>query len=247
MPVFEYSAFDIKGKRISGIVDAESAVSARQKLRSSQVYPVSVDEVSGIPRKAEIGFPPPGIFHRIRAPELAVMTRELAVLVGAGFPLAAALETLVFQTRLQPMKKLLAKIKDLVVEGNSFSEALSRFPAVFSPLYINMVHAGESSGTLEIVLDRLAEMTEKHEDLKGKIRVALTYPVFMAVLGTAVLFFLLTVIIPDIAKIFEDMGRNLPAPTRFLIFMSSIFKSFWWLMLFMISLAFFSAHRFKST
>lgn len=247
MPVFEYSAFDLKGKRISGIIDAESAISARQKLRNSQIFPVSINEESAISRKTGNEFLLHSIFRRIRASELAVMTRELSVLVGAGFPLAAALDTLVFQTRRQPLKKLLAKIKDLVIEGNSFSEALSRFPRVFSDFYINMVHAGETSGTLEAVLDQLAEMTEKQEELKGKIRIALTYPIFMVLLGTAVLFFLMTVIIPDIAKIFEDMGRNLPTPTRLLIIISSIFKSYWWLMLLISILILLSAYRFKAT
>ncbi|OGP57443.1 MAG: type II secretion system protein GspF [Deltaproteobacteria bacterium RBG_13_49_15] len=246
MPVYEYNAFDSKGKRVSGIMDAESASAARQKLRASLIYPVAVKEISAAVQKSGAGLSF-RFFHRIHSAQLAVMTQELAILVGAGFPLVVALETLISQTRHPPLKKLLARVKDSVIEGNSFSEALSRFPAAFSNLYINMVHAGETSGTLEIVLERLAEMAEKQQDLNRRIRNAMTYPIFMALLGTAVLFFLMTVIVPDIAAIFQDTGRALPTPTRILISISQILKSLWWLALAILAGSVFSIVRFKNT
>ncbi len=231
MPVYEYNALNEKGRRVSGIVDAESPAAARQKLRASRIFPVSITEVSRLIQDA--GGRSSGLFSilfgRIRASEIAVFTRGLATLLGAGFPLVRALETLVFQTRSPALKKVTANVKNLVVEGNSFADALSRFPGVFPPLYVNMARAGEASGTLEIVLERLAEMMESQLDLNNRIRSALTYPVFMALLGTAVLIFLMTAIVPNIAAVFTEMGRVLPAPTRLLIGASDLIRSYWWL------------------
>ncbi len=233
MPVFEYRALNEKGRRVSGIVDAESPVAARQKLRTSQIFPISIHEISRLsnvkhPRSVSFMLT---LFRRIRISEIAITTRGIATLLSAGFPLVAALETLIFQTKAPALQKVLAKVKDLVVEGNSFAFALSQFPGAFSPLYINMAQAGEASGTLEIILERLADMMENQLDLNNRIRNALAYPLFMTLLGTAVLFFLMTVIVPNIAAVFAEMGRVLPAPTRLLIAASDLIQSFWWLIL----------------
>jgi general secretion pathway protein F len=157
------------------------------------------------------------------------MTRQLATLVGAGFPLVSALDSLIPQTRSKTFKKILAKIKDSIVEGNSFALSLSLYPETFSSLYVNMVRAGETSGALEIVLERLADITEKQQALKHRIRSALAYPVFMSLVGVVVLFLLLTFIVPSITSIFTDMKQVLPAPTRFLIGISGFFKTYWWI------------------
>lgn len=231
MPVFEYTALDGKGKTISGIIDADGVVAARQKLRAGGSFPVNVTPVE------EAGAKKPGtslsqlrLLNRIRPAETAMMTRQLATLVGAGFPLVTAIDTLIPQTKTPPFKKLLAGIKDAIVEGNSFANALTRYPGTFSPLFVNMVRAGESSGTLEIVLERLAEIMEKQQALKHRIRSALAYPALMSVVGAAVLFFLIAYIVPGITVIFTDMQQVLPAPTRFLIAMGELFKSYWWVL-----------------
>ena len=122
------------------------------------------------------------------------------------------------------------------MEGKSFSDALSPYPYLFSSLYTNMIHAGETSGTLEIVLDRLADIAEKQIALKNRIRSAMTYPIFMSVLGAIILLVLLTYIVPSITSIFSDMNQVLPAPTRFLIAMSDFLKSYWWLIIIFIAL-----------
>ncbi|QTA93218.1 type II secretion system inner membrane protein GspF [Desulfonema magnum] len=231
MPVYEYNALDMKGKTVSGIIDAESSSAARQKLRSSRIFPVSIKEAYKTSAKKESGFLQKTRFlslSRVKPSEVAMMTRQLATLVGAGFPLVSGIDTLIPQTKSQVFKKDLAQIKDSIVEGNSFAASLSMYPGIFSQLYINMVSAGESSGTLEIVLDRLADITEKQQALKSRIRSALAYPVLMSFIGAAVLFFLLTFIVPTISSIFEDMNRVLPASTQFLITTSHIFKSYWW-------------------
>ena len=110
------------------------------------------------------------------------MTRQLATLVGAGFPLVSALDTLIPYTKTPVFKKILAQIKESIVEGSSFAAALAPYPGVFTPLYTNMIRAGESSGTLEIVMDRLADITEKQQALNSRIKAALAYPVLMGII-----------------------------------------------------------------
>jgi len=233
MPVYEYTALDLKGKSITGIIDAESASAARQKLRSTRTFPTRIKESAASTEKADKGRPTAlsTLFSRVKPSDLTMMTRQLATLVGAGFPLVSALDALIPQTRSKVFKKILVQVKDAIVEGNSFAGALSQYSGVFSSLYINMVRAGETSGTLEIVLAQLADITEKQQALKGRIRTALAYPVLMMFIGALVLFLLLTFIVPTITSIFSDMNQVLPTPTRLLIAVSNFFKSFWWIIL----------------
>ena len=248
MPVFEYTALDNKGKSTSGIIDAEGAQVARQKLRTSGIFPVSIKEAQEAqPKKESETFSLASRFSRTRPVEVAMMTRQLATLVGAGFPLVSALDALVPQTKSHGFKKILAQIKNLIVEGNSFARALSNYPGQFSSLYVNMVRAGETSGTLEIVLERLADLTEKQQALKNRIQTALAYPIFMMVIGTAVLFILLIYIVPSITSIFTDMNQVLPTPTRILIFLSDFFKSYWWSIFIIIAVVAVFFKRAKKT
>jgi general secretion pathway protein F len=176
-----------------------------------------------------------------------MMTRQLSTLVGAGFPLVSALDALVPQTKSEGFVKIIAQIKDAIVEGNSFASALSHYPNVFSNLYVNMVKAGESSGTLEIVLERLADITEKQQALKSRIRAAMAYPIFMALIGAAVLILLLTFIVPNITSIFTDMGKVLPTPTRLLISTSNWLTHYWWVLLLLLVAAGFGLRSARKT
>jgi general secretion pathway protein F len=228
MPVYEYRALDKKGKNLKGIIDAESESQARSKLRSSGKYPVAVKESiskSGLAGKKSgtIGF-----FERVRSEEINVMTRQLATLLGAGIPLVQALTSLVEQTGNSSLKKIIAQIKESVNEGNTLTQALGEHPKLFASVYVNMVRAGEASGSLDVVLEKLADFGEKQEILKGRLRAALIYPVFMAFIGTAILFVLITYIVPNITQVFNDMGKVLPLPTLFLIALSEFLKSYWW-------------------
>lgn len=229
MPVYEYTALNSKGKNISGVIDAESIQIVRQKLRVSQIFPISIKEVYETGAKKEsspLAFK--RLFVRISLSDVSMMTRQLATLVGAGFPLVSAIDTLIPQTKSHPFKKLLTQIKDSIVEGNSFSVAIAQYPGIFSPLYVNMVHAGETSGTLEIVLNRLADITEKQRTLYYRIKSALAYPALMTIIGIFVLILLLTFIVPSITAVFADMDQVLPAPTLLLIAVSNFLKSYGW-------------------
>jgi general secretion pathway protein F len=167
-----------------------------------------------------------------------MMTRQLATLIGAGFPLVSALDALMAQFPSPGLKKMVAKVKDAVVEGSSFADALSSFPAAFSGIYINMVRVGESSGTLEIVLNRLADFTEKQEELKSRVVTAMIYPLLIMAVGLLIMSFLFIYVIPNITSIFKDMSQELPLPTQLLISTSELFKSYWWILVILIIGAF---------
>lgn len=232
MPVYDYTALDAKGKTVSGIIDADGAMAARQKIRAAGQFPVNLKEVKdGAAEKRERQrFSPSRFLKRIRPAEVATMTRQLSTLIGAGFPLVSAMDTLIAQFPSPGLKKTIAKIKSDVVEGSSFADALGAFPNVFSPIYINMVRAGETSGTLEIVLDRLADITEKQEALKNRVVTAMIYPLLIMLIGILIMSFLFIYVIPNITSIFTDMHQDLPLPTQILIGLSNGFKSYWWVM-----------------
>jgi general secretion pathway protein F len=228
MPVYEYRALNGRGKRIKGIIDADSLVAARQKLRESGIFPTGLKE-SPAGEKEDPGEKTTiaSLFSRVSFRETAPMTRQLATLLNGGFALTAALSALQSQANNPLFKKTLAQIKEDINEGKSFGLSLSGYPRIFSPFYVNMVRAGEASGTLDIVLERLADVTEKQQAMRMKITSALAYPTFMFFIGSFVLFFLLTFVIPTITGIFDDMHQTLPGITVALISASAFLKSYW--------------------
>jgi len=232
MPVFEYKVIDVKGKTRAGIIDAENAPAARQKLRLAQKFPVSVEEVKQVIAADQGGQRPAlNLFTRVKPADIAATTRQLATLLGTGFQLVAALDLLIPQTKSASLKRALARVKDALGEGQSFARALEQFPSIFSSLYINMVRAGESSGTLEIILERLADISENQVALNERIKTTLAYPLFVSFCGVVVLIVLLLFVVPSITSIFADLDQVLPLPTRMLLFTSDLFTTFWWLIL----------------
>ena len=232
MPVYEYTALNKSGKSINGIIDADSLVAARQKLRGSGIFPVDVKETSSKPKDLRPGAVSVSTFlNRIKPAEISIATRQLSILLGAGVPLVASLDALLSQITNPLIKKIMAEVKESVNEGNSLAHALSKHPRAFSNVYVNMVRAGEASGSLDVVLDRLADLGEHQQALMGRLKAALTYPIFMSIIGTLVLFFLMTFVVPNITQIFTEMHAALPVPTVVLINVSNFLKSFWWLIL----------------
>jgi general secretion pathway protein F len=232
MPVYEYTALDRAGKNIAGIIDADSMVAARQKLRATGKFPVQVKETTSKAKtEAAASLLSLAIFNRVTDEDIHALTRQLATLLGAGIPLVGALDALMEQTSSAPLKKIIAQIKESVNEGNSLTHSLSRHPKLFSNIYINMVRAGEASGSLDVVLERLAEFGEHQQALKSRFKAALVYPIFMAIIGTAVLFFLVSFVVPNITRVFTEMKQVLPLPTTILIWLSDFMRSFWWVLL----------------
>jgi general secretion pathway protein F len=254
MPVFEYTALNKQGKKKSGIIDADGAAGARQMLRDSKIYPISLRELSERHPKKKKGLEKSDIarqlmrrLSRVKPADISVMTRQLSTLLWAGLPLVSALESLIPQTRSARFKKILAQIKNAIVEGSDFAQALSLYPGVFSALYINMIRSGETAGTLEIVLERLADLMEKQNALASRVKGALYYPVFMAVIGSLVLFALMGYVVPKITSIFTDLNQTLPLPTILLIGASKFIKGYWWLFMILAGGLAYGARLFINT
>jgi general secretion pathway protein F len=227
MPVFEYVALDKFGKQIKGSLDAESVRAARQRLRKLGIFPTSVQEGSDksenkkdLLRKFKS--------ERVKPKDNAVATRQLATLVGAGLPLVSALSALIEQTEAPVLRKIFLDVKEQVQEGSSLSRALGRHPKSFPNLYVNMVNAGEESGTLDSVLLNLADHLEASVALRTKIRSALTYPIIMLAFCTLVIIGLFIFVIPNVVEIFLKQGAELPTPTKIMIFISNFLISYWW-------------------
>ena len=228
MPVFEYTALNDKGKKLKGIIDAQSTAAARQKLRDSNIYLTDLQESSGAKKSISLKQPLGGLFGKVGSREVTVMTRQLATLLGAGLPLVQSLTTLIAQTSHPQLKTILSRVREEVNEGNSFSQTMTHYPQVFPAFYLNMVRAGEASGTLHLVLERLADFSEKQQALKGRVRAALAYPLFMFLIGSVVLFFLVTFVVPNVTRIFDEMHQTLPLITILLIGVSRFLETFWW-------------------
>ncbi len=229
MPIYEYKALDKKGKSCKGQIDAASESKARDKLRLSGKYPVSIRQNLKQKKSKGQAFLGGTFFERIKSDEIHIITRQLATLLGAGIPLINALASIIEQSSNPALKRTLADIRDSVNEGSTLTNALSPYPKLFSDIYINMVRSGEASGSLDVVLERLADFGENQKSLHAKLKAALVYPIFMAVIGTGILFFLISYIVPNITRVFMDMERILPLPTRILILASDLLRNYWWL------------------
>lgn len=232
MAVFEYKALEKSGKTVRGIVDADSAAAARQKLREQNLYPTKLKSsaggggaAAGGPESAGAGgFALGGASPR----DLALMTRQLAVLLVAGMPLADALNALIEQTSKARLRKTIYEVRARVTEGMSLADAFQGHRRIFSELYVNMVRAGESSGTLETVLGRLADILERQAKLRARVLSTLAYPSFMVVFAIGIISFLTFVIVPRITQLFERQEQELPRLTEILIGTTSFVGAYWW-------------------
>jgi len=231
MPVYAYKGLNNAGRAVSGIVDADNPKGARFKLRRDGIFPTDVVEQEREAQKgsAAAGFSLGQLFERITPQDLALLTRQLATLVGAGLPLVDCLSALIDQVENARTKRILSQVREQVTEGTSLADALKAHPRIFTDLYVNMVRAGEASGALDVVLLRLADYTESYAELRDKVRSALTYPVLMAVVSTGILFFLLSYVVPKVTKIFSENQAALPVLTTVLLAISGFLQEYWWL------------------
>jgi general secretion pathway protein F len=248
MPVFEYKALDGRGKTVEGLQEADSPKTLRTTLRRENIFLTEVlgQKEAAAAAKREVTVRR-FIGSRISTDEVAITTRQLAVLVGAGVPLVEALNALVDQVDHERMKRVVSDVKQRVNEGSSLADAMAFHPRVFTTLYINMIRAGESSGALEIVLVRLADFTESQARLRSKVIGTLTYPAAMLFIGVVIMGILFTVVIPKITKIFDETRVTLPWTTRALIGFSSAVHDWWWLFLGAFVGAVWLAERYRRT
>lgn len=242
MPVYNYTAVDGEGKSVKGVVDAESEKAAGEKLRKAGVYLSSIREAAG-GRRSRLGLP----FTGVSAAELAVTTRQFSTLISSGLTLESSLAALAEQSEDQKLGEALSRVRERLAEGSSLHAALGEHPAVFSDLYVNMVRAGETSGTLDVVLGRLADFLEKQTELASKVRGAMIYPAIMFLVGAAVLAFMMTFVIPRVSDIFETSGKALPLVTVILVGASDFLRHNFALLLLLSAAALFAAGRYVRT
>jgi general secretion pathway protein F len=227
MPTFRYSAFNAGGNEVAGTIEAANVNEAKQRLKKDGLYAREIapaEETTAGTRRA--------LFRkRIGLPELALMTRRLATLLGSSVPVFEAIATLHDQERPGEMRTMLGRVRDRLAEGTGLAKALAVETQTFSDSYIGMVAAGEASGALEVVLERLAEFLEDQNAVRGKIVTSLAYPILMVVVGTGVMLFLLAFVVPKIVTVFEQSKAALPLITVILIKVSSILHRGWWVLL----------------
>ena len=249
MAVFEYKGLDATGRNVKGIVDADNSKVARAKLRKMGVFPTDVWEEA---MRTESAVIPSGLtfsrfFGRVKQQDVAIATRQLSTLLNAGLPLVDSLNALIEQMDNVKMKMVLSQVRQMVKEGSSLAEAMKASSSVFSNLYISMIQAGESSGTLDIVLNRLADFMENQMKLQNRIRAALAYPFFMTVVMILVVAIIVTFVIPKVTKIFADVGRALPIYTQILIAVSDFLKAYWWLLLILGGFGWYMLKKYLNT
>ena len=221
MPTFAYRGRSQAGQVVAGKIEANTMEAVVAQLRQQRIFPISVK-----PQPKSIEFKIPGFGGKVKEKDLAVCTRQLATMIDAGLPLVQCLDTLASQQPNKRFQKILTEIRGDVEGGSTFATALKRHPTVFTPLYANMVEAGEAGGLLDIILNRLAVYIEKAMTLRRKVKGAMIYPSAIVVVAIAVVIFLLTFVIPVFAGFFEGAGVELPLPTQIVMALSRLVRTY---------------------
>ena len=225
MGAYEYSALDAKGRKKSGVLAGDTARQVRQQLREQGLVPIAIEEVGG----QEQGRRPGGLFSRrlsVGMPALVLFTRQLATMVRSGSALDKGLQVVANQTEQPAMKKVAAALRSRVQEGQSLAAALGDFPAIFPDFFRATVAAGESSGSLDQVLERLADYVEFKQQLQHKVLLALAYPVLLSSVALLVVIGLLGYVVPQVVNVFKNMHQQLPLLTRLLILTSDLVRHY---------------------
>lgn len=228
MPIYEYKGLTRDGRNVKGVIDAENLRAARMRLKKDNVFVVDIkDKKKGSAKKSEKG---PRRTKPVSVQEMSLMTRQLATLIKANIPLVDALMAVSEQVENPTLSEVIADCKNMVNEGSTFAKALGKYPDIFSTIYICMVEAGELSGALDIILLRLAEFLEAQAELRSKVKSAMTYPIIMLVVTTALMGFLFTFLIPKMTAIFESNPQLvLPWYTVILIDLSQFMVNYWYI------------------
>ncbi len=224
MGAFEYVAMDQAGKRSKGLLEGDTPKHVRQILRDRKLYPVSVTEVAKKEARRQASFS----FRRgLSSSELALITRQLASLSQSGLPLEEALLAVAQQNDQPRTKSILLGVRAKVMEGHALADGLTEFPQAFPELYRATVAAGEQSGHLDVVLERLADYTEARQELRQRVTNALVYPIALVVMAVGIISFMLATVVPKIVSVFENTSAELPALTAGLIATSDFLRAYW--------------------
>jgi len=216
VPTFKYAAKERSGKPISGVTDAQDKKALIDALRKQDLIIVSISEESGKSKRSALS----KWGGKIKISELVLFSRQMATMIDAGIPLVQALDILSEQIESRLFRAIILDVKKDTAGGLAFNEALAKHPRAFSPLFVNMVKAGESSGALDSIMDRLATYTEKTDSLIRKVRSAMIYPIAVSTMAVIVTLILMIKVVPVFKNIFADFGSDLPTPTLILVTIS---------------------------
>ena len=222
MAAFEYLALDADGKSKKGVIDGDTSRQIRSQLRNLGLFPVEIhrlQESQGVSQA-------PRSRARVSASRLALLTRQLATMVRAGIPLEESLRAVGEQIDHARLRSVIAGVRTQITEGSPLNQAMASYPGVFPDIYRVMVEAGESSGRLEEVLDRLADYTEERQALRQSISVAMIYPCIVTCVAVLVVIALLTYVVPEVIRVFEQTGQALPWLTELLISCSTLLRAY---------------------
>ncbi len=255
--VFEYQALNRNGENVADYVDAPSEMAAKQKLRSQGLYVVKIskheitDKSGSSKHKGLLQQRYEEIYNyislKLSAKQVGIFSRQLSTLLNAGMPLLVAITDIIDQIDSQNFKRIVVDIKEKLEEGSSFSNCLGRHRIVFSDMYINMVRVGENLGSLDQVIERLADMEEKRNILKSKVQSALWYPSFIIFFSIGVITFLMVNIIPSLSRMFTEHGKDLPLPTKIVMGVSDVLSSLWYVILIAIIIGIYYFNRYIQT
>ncbi len=225
MGAFEYVALDKAGKESKGLLEGDTAKHVRQLLREKQLLPVKVTEIAQKESKRQSSF---SVRRGMTPSELALLTRQLATLSQAGLPLEEALLAVSQQSENPRTQSILLGVRSKVMEGHTLADGLADFPQAFPELYRATVSAGEQSGHLDAVLDRLADFTESRQILQQQVKNALIYPIALVITAISIISFMLAYVVPKVVSIFENFGQELPLLTRIMIASSDFIRGYWY-------------------
>ncbi len=242
MAFFSYKAREKTGKTVTGLVESPSKIAAARLLHDKQLFVVSINESRG-------KFDPANVvrFQRVPFGEIVNFTRQIATMVVAGLSLPEALAILRAQTTNQVFASAIMDIEHSIVSGGNFGDALARYPQYFTPIYIALVRAGESSGQMDQVLMRLADSLEGERDFRSKVGGAMIYPVIILTGMAIVIGIMMTVVIPKLTELYKDFGVELPYSTQLLIGMSTFMVNWWWLVIIVIVGGIYGFGRWRKT
>ncbi|MDG1254379.1 MAG: type II secretion system inner membrane protein GspF [Glaciecola sp.] len=243
MAAFAFEAVNPQGKTKKGVLEGDNARQIRQQLREQGLIPVTVEQVKEQQTNKNNAFQFTLFKPSISAGELALLTRQLATLVEAALPIEEALLAVAEQSEKPRQKNMMMAVRSKVVEGFGLAEALGDFPSIFDTLFIAMVAAGEKSGHLDVVLNRLADYTENREKTRSQVIQAMIYPGLMMFFAVAITVLLLTVVVPKIVTQFEHMGQGLPPITQIVMDISTFLQASWMWVVIALVVAIIGAQR----
>ncbi len=217
MAAFEYKALDAKGKQKKGVMEGDNAKQVRSRLKEQGLIPVEVAETRSKAQSSSGGSQGVSFKRGISTPDLALITRQLSTLVQSGMPLEECLRAVSEQSEKPRIRNMLMAVRSKVTEGYTLADSMADYPHIFDELFRSMVSAGEKSGHLDAVLERLADYAESRQKMRSTIQQALIYPVVLVVFAVGIVAFLLANVVPKIVDPIIQMGQALPQSTQFLL------------------------------